>query len=59
MKTIDISSQVAPQKNAWTGKDNSSEPHRLKHQPSADEFRAHYQGGAHINHSHSKGGQRG
>ena len=48
MKTIDISSQVALQKNAWTGKDNSSEPHRLKHQPSADEFRAQYQGGAFV-----------
>ena len=59
MKTTDISSQVAPQKNAWTGKDNSSEPHRLKHQPSADEFRAQYQCGVIINHSHPKGGQRG
>jgi hypothetical protein len=50
---------IAPQKNVWTGKDNSSEPHRLKHQPSADEFRAQYQGGAHTNHSHPKGDQRG
>ncbi|MBU9841414.1 hypothetical protein J1780_15820 [Rahnella aceris] len=59
MKTTHNSSHVAPQKNVWTGKDNSSEPHRLKHQPSADEFCAQYQGGAHTNHSHPKGDQRG
>jgi hypothetical protein len=59
MKTTDISSHVAPQKKAWTGKDNFSELHRLKHQPSADEFRAQYQCGIYINHSHPKGDQHG
>ncbi|CAM3742709.1 hypothetical protein RAVI111496_09200 [Rahnella victoriana] len=46
-------------KNAWTGKDISSETRRLIHQPSAYEFRDLYQTAIHTSNKQTKGDHRG